>query len=97
MVLFSIPDELLGFISYQLERFGVDAPSDICIDTIGLFVTTYVVKHNYYQAPAEVERRFYDSPGLSEVECQALIPELEIVLKLHKWQQITDTQLQLCI
>lgn len=96
----SVPDEIICFMTDQFERFGVSQPSDRCLDEVAAYVLSYVAKRNYYpRSPEEAAQRFYEDPprGLSEPECQALVPEIEIRLKLGLHECISDVQLHLCL
>lgn len=94
------PDEIIGFICDQFERYEVPYPSDRCLDEIAAYMLCYIAKTEYWpRTETEAEERFYEDPprGLSEPERQAMVPEIEIHLKLHLRETITDVQLHLCL
>jgi hypothetical protein len=57
------------------------------LDETAAYVLSYIAKKDYYpRYPGEAEQRFYEEPprGLTEPECQALVPEIEIRLNDEK-------------
>lgn len=93
-------DGLIAFIEDQIIRFGIERPSDRCIDKIAAYVVTYIAKTNYYPpSPEAAMARYAEDPprGLTEPEKQALIPEIEVYLKIELREQITEVQMHLCL
>lgn len=93
----SSSDAMIAFFKNQFDRFQIELPSDRCIDKICEYVVTYVAKNQYYPRENEAMSRYLEDPpkGLTEPEKHALIPEIEIHLKIDLRETITDVQLHL--
>lgn len=94
------PDEIVGFICEQFDRFTVPYPNDRCLDEVAAYVLTYIAKTDYWpRTDEEPKERYFEDPprGLSEPERQALVPEIEIRLKLQLRENISEVQLHLCL
>lgn len=96
----TVPDEIIGFMEEEFERFGLEKPSNRCLDETAAYVLTYVAKtHHYPLSPEQALSRYMEDPprGLTETERRAMVPEIEIRLKMHLREVITDEQLHLCL
>ena len=94
----TIPDEMVHFISRQFIRFNAPYPVEKAVDIIGDKILEYVAKEDYFpHSPSEALWRYdHPSEGMTEFEKRWIVAPIEILVKRNHLIDISFEQIHLC-